>query len=180
MHFFQEFSALYLASLVMWSFLMAFLYNLVIKSAAPNGDKTLMWISLTIFLSYMCSDPLIISSFGFDLVHSQYTYLLWFFFDFICLFIVLLISKRFYVNTLPAKLYITIGLTVNMLLFLGMHIDINYFYHYEHWWFWGLYSVTVNMMDVMMVVALLCNKDFLGLVRGYQFLTRSNRNSDLA
>lgn len=176
MHFFQEFSALYLASLVMWSFLMVFLYNLVKKSATPNGDKTLMWISLTIFLSYLCSDPLIISSLGFDLVHSQLTYLLWFFSDFICLFVILLISKHFSISALPAKLYIAIGLTVNMLLFLGMHIDINYFQSDEHWWFWGLYSVTVNIMDVMMVVALLCNKDFLGLLRGYQFLTRSNKH----
>ena len=180
MHFFQEFSALYLASLVMWCFLMSFLYNLVKKSATPNGDKTLMWISLTIFVSYMCSDPLVISSLGFDLVHSQLTYLLWFYSDLVCLIIIILISKRLNVNSLPAKLYIAIGLTVNMLLFLGMHIDINYYYHYEHWWFWGLYSVTVNLMDLMMVLALLCNRDFLGLVRCYKLLTRSNRQSDLA
>ncbi|MFY8326416.1 hypothetical protein [Pseudoalteromonas sp. ZZD1] len=157
-----------------------FLFNLVKKSVTPNSDKTLMWISLSIFLFYLFSDPLIISVLGFDILHSQITYLFWFSFDLVCLIIILLISWKLNLSQLPAKLYITIGLTVNMLLFLGMHIDINYFYHYEHWWFWGLYSVTVNMMDVMMVVALLCNKDFLGLVRGYQFLTRSNRNSDLA
>lgn len=179
MQFFQEFSVLYLASLIMWSFLMAFLYNLVKKSATPNGDKTLMWISLTIFLSYLCSDPLMISSFGFDLVYSKVTYLIWFFSDLICLLIILLISGRISVILLPAKVYLTLGLTVNMLLFLGMHIDINYFQSYEHWWFWTLYSITVNAMDVMMVIALLCNKDYLGLLRGYQSLTRSNRQSDL-
>ncbi len=177
MHFFQEFSALYLASLVMWSFLMVFLYNLVKKSAKPNGDKTLMWISLTIFLSYLCSDPLIISSLGFDLIHSQLTYLLWFFSDFICLFFIFLISKHFSINALPAKLYIAIGLTVNMLLFLAMHIDINVLMNYEPWWFWTFYSITVNVMDVMMIIALLTNKDFLGLLGCYRWVFETKQSA---
>lgn len=158
---------------------MAFLYNLVKKSATPNGDKTLMWISLTIFFSYFCSDPLMISNLGLDLVHSQVTYLLWFFFDLICLSTILLITNRVSVSEVPAKLYVMVGLTVNMLLFLGMHIDLNYLHHYEQWWFWSFYSVTVNLMDVMMVLALLTNKDFLGLLRGYKHYTRSNKQSNL-
>jgi hypothetical protein len=28
------------------------------------------------------------------------------------------------------------------------------------WWLWDFYTVTVNIMDLMMIVALLTNKDF--------------------
>ena len=67
----------------------------------------------------------------------------------------------------PAKLYIYTGLIVNSSLFLGMYIDINYAYT-GSWWFWDVYSITVNLMDIMMLIALFSNKDFLGLVKLYR------------
>ena len=67
----------------------------------------------------------------------------------------------------PAKLYIYTGLLVNTSLFLGMYYDINYTYTGE-WWFWDFYTITVNLMDMMMLIALFCNKDFLGLVKLYR------------
>lgn len=166
MQFFQEYASLYLASLVMWSFLMAFLYNLVKKSAAPNGDGVLMWMSLAIFLSYLLSDPLLSLSVGVDIIYSINGYLIWAVNDLVILFIILFISRGRTVQSYPAKLYVIVGLTVNMLLFFSMHIDINVFRNFEPWWFWTFYSFTVNIMDVMMVIALLTNKDFLGLLKG--------------
>ncbi|WP_167850848.1 hypothetical protein [Pseudoalteromonas sp. KS88] len=169
MQFFQEYASLYLASLVMWSFLMAFLYNLVKKSAMPNSDGVLMWMSLAIFLSYLLSDPLLSLSVGVDIIYSINGYIIWAISDFVILLIILIITRKSRVQKLPAKLYVIIGLTVNMLLFLAMHIDINVLMHYEHWWFWTFYSITVNVMDVMMIIALLTNKDFLGLLGCYRW-----------
>ena len=166
MQFFQEYTSLYLASLVMWSFLMAFLYNLVKKSAIPNSDGVLMWMSLAIFLSYLFSDPLLSLSIGVDIIYSINGYLIWAVNDLVILFIILFISRGRTVQSYPAKLYVIVGLTVNMLLFFSMHIDINVFRNFEPWWFWTFYSFTVNIMDVMMVIALLTNKDFLGLLKG--------------
>lgn len=149
---------------------MAFLYNLVKKSAAPNGDGVLMWMSLAIFLSYLCSDPLLSLSVGVDIIYSINGYIIWAISDLVILLIILFITRKSRVQNLPAKLYVIVGLTVNMLLFLAMHVDINVLLHYEHWWFWTFYSITVNVMDVMMIVALLTNKDFLGLLRCYRWV----------
>ncbi|MDP2633975.1 MULTISPECIES: hypothetical protein [unclassified Pseudoalteromonas] len=124
---------------------------------------------MTIFLFYLFSDPLIITAIGFDILHSSGTYLFWFTFNLACLLIILRLTSGANLGKLPAKLYVIIGLTVNMLLFLAMHIDINVLMHYEHWWFWTFYSITVNVMDVMMIIALLTNKDFLGLLGCYRW-----------
>ena len=49
-----------------------------------------------------------------------------------------------------------------------MYIDINILENTEEWWLWGFYTVTVNIMDAMMLIALFSNKDFLGLVKLYR------------
>ena len=156
---------------------MVFLFNLVKKSASPKGDTALMSISLTIFLSYLFSDPLIISVFGFDILHSNATYIFWCSFDLVCLLVILRLTRGINLSKLPAKLYVITGLTVNMLLFLAMHIDINVLMHYEHWWFWTFYSITVNVMDVMMIIALLTNKDFLGLLGCYRWRVETKQSA---
>ena len=150
--------------------MMAFLYNVVKKSAAPGRDATVMWMSLAIFLSYLVSDPLLNISLGVDLMYSYQSYLIWAFCDLFILIVIMLIARNKPIERCPVKLYIIIGLTVNMMLFIGMHIDLNMINRIEPWWFWKVYSVMVNVMDVTMIIALLCNKDFLGLVRGYSRL----------
>ncbi len=166
----EQYISISLASLIMWGFMMAFLYNVVKKSSAPNSDPSVMWMSLAIFLSYFVSDPLLNLSLGVDLMYSYKSYLIWALCDLFTLIVILLIARKKTIESFPAKLYVIIGLTVNMLLFIGMHIDINMVNRFDPWWFWSFYSVTVNVMDVMMIIALFCNKDFLGLVRGYNRL----------
>lgn len=170
MELIEQYYSAYLASLIMWGFMMAFLYNVVKKSSAPGSNATVMWMSLAIFLSYLVSDPLLNLSLGVDMMYSYKSYLIWALCDLFILVVILLIAKNQSFHNCPAKLYLSIGLTVNMLLFIAMHIDINFIYRFEPWWFWSFYSVTVNVMDVMMIIALLCNKDFLSLVRGYNRL----------
>lgn len=172
---FQEYFSIYLASLIMWGFMMAFLYNVVKKSSVPGSDATVMWMSLAIFLSYLVSDPLLNLSLGVDMMYSYYSYSIWALCDLFILVVILLIAKNKSFKRCPAKLYLIIGLTVNMMLFIGMHIDTNFVNRFEPWWFWSFYSVTVNVMDVMMITALLCNKDFFGLVRGYNRLRGLNK-----
>ncbi|MBB1310519.1 hypothetical protein H5162_13905 [Pseudoalteromonas sp. SR41-8] len=156
--------------------MMAFLYNVVKKSSAPSSDPSVMWMSLAIFLSYLVSDPLLNLSLGVDMMYSYYSYSIWAICDLFLLVVILLIAKNKSIKNCPAKLYLSIGLTVNMLLFIGMHIDVSIVNRFEPWWFWKVYSVTVNIMDVMMIIALLCNKDFLGLVRGYNRLRGLNKH----
>ena len=68
----QENFGLYLATFIMWGFLMAFLYNMVKKSSSPNGDRTVMWMALAMFISYMASDPLLSIAFGYNMLDSSF------------------------------------------------------------------------------------------------------------
>ena len=163
----QDNFGVYLAAFIMWGFLMSFLYNMVKKSSAPNGDKTVMWISLALFISYMMSDPLLNIALGYDMLDSSFAYVIWALSDLTILLIVWLIARKRNLAQAPAKLYVYTGLLVNSSLFLAMYFDINYAYT-GSWWFWDVYSITVNLMDIMMLIALFSNKDFLGLVKLYR------------
>lgn len=152
----------------MWGFLMAFLYNMVSKSIVPNGDKTLMWISLTMFLSYLASDPLTSATFQIESMSYATAYIVWTALDLTCIGIILLITKGKSINRYPAKLYVILGLLINSALFISMYIDINTLENTQEWWLWDFYTVTVNIMDAVMLIALFSNKDFLGLVKLYK------------
>ena len=165
---FHKYVSAYLATFIMWGFLMAFLYNMVSKSIVPNGDKTLMWISLTMFLSYLASDPLTSATFQIESMSYATAYVVWTALDLTCIGAILLISKGKSIDSYPAKLYVLLGLLINSSLFISMYIDINILENTEEWWLWGFYTVTVNIMDAMMLIALFSNKDFLGLVKLYR------------
>ena len=147
---------------------MAFLYNMVSKSIVPNGDKTLMWISLTMFLSYLASDPLTSATFQIESMSYATAYVVWTALDLTCIGAILLITKGKSIISYPAKLYVILGLLINSSLFISMYIDINILENTEEWWLWGFYTVTVNIVDAMMLIALFSNKDFLGLVKLYR------------
>ncbi|WP_105174859.1 MULTISPECIES: hypothetical protein [unclassified Pseudoalteromonas] len=165
---FHKYVSAYLATFIMWGFLMAFLYNMVSKSIVPNGDKTLMWISLTMFLSYLASDPLTSATFQIESMSYATAYVVWTTLDLTCIAAIFLITKGKSINSYPAKLYVILGLLINSSLFISMYIDINILENTEEWWLWGFYTVTVNIVDAMMLIALFSNKDFLGLVKLYR------------
>ncbi|MBC7008025.1 MULTISPECIES: hypothetical protein [Pseudoalteromonas] len=165
---FHKYVSAYLATFIMWGFLMAFLYNMVSKSIVPNGDKTLMWISLTMFLSYLASDPLTSATFQIESMSYATAYVVWTVLDLTCIGAILLITKDKSIYSYPAKLYVILGLLINCSLFISMYIDINILENTEEWWLWGFYTVTVNIVDAMMLIALFSNKDFLGLVKLYR------------
>ncbi|MEZ7279591.1 hypothetical protein [Pseudoalteromonas sp. 68 DY56-GL68] len=160
---FQQTFGSYLATFIMWGFLMTFLFNMVSKSSIVCRDKTLMWISLTIFLSYLLTDPLITIAFEIESLRYASVFMLWFCLDLACLAIIWLITRNSSISDFPAKLYVTVGLLTNSFLFLCLYVDVSVNGNEERWWLWDLYTVTVNLMDIMMLVALLTNKDFLKL-----------------
>lgn len=158
---------MYIGTIIVWGFLMAFLYNLVQESSSESKNRSPMWIALTIFISYMLSDPLLIA---YDFLLGYYAYFLWSALDFISIVIVCLITKNKSVTQVPAKVYIIFGLSFNILLFLGMAFDLRSGTSSERWWFWNVYAIGVNLSDIMMITALVVNKDFLGLVKAYKWL----------
>ncbi len=173
MALFQEPFNLYLSSLIVWGFLMAFLYNLVQKSASPGSDSTAMWVAFTIFLSYLVGDPLLHQSIGYDILNSTTIYAIWAAYDVVTLLFIAFISAKKTVENLPAKIYIIIGFSVNIFLFLGMYVDLQYGKYIGAWWFWHIYSIGVNLSDIMMIIALVLNKDFLGFAKCYKWILKN-------
>lgn len=168
----QQSFGTYLATFIMWSFLMAFLFNLVKRSSLVHTDKTLMWISLAIFLSYLMTDPLVSMAFEIKFLESASGFFLWCFLDLACLFIILFVTRGSSIEDYPAKLYVIVGLLINSTLFFFLYIDVDVNGNDERWFLWDLYTVTVNLMDITMLVALLTNKDFFKFVALFKLVRR--------
>ena len=55
------------------------------------------------------------------------------------------------------------GLSINSILFLCMYLDIYILKNKEPWFLWDAYTYTVNLVDFIMIVVLIVDRDFLGL-----------------
>lgn len=144
--------SLYLGAFVQWGFIMAFLYSLV--TSINKKEKEALWLSLVMAVSYS-------SSLFIDIQNISYLEL--FLFDLVTICVIFFI--RAYVSRSVIYTYLLCGLTVNSLLFFGMHLDVSVFNNTSPWWFWSLYSMTINLMDFTMIAIFFINKDFLGLIR---------------
>ena len=154
----------YIGALVQWGFLMAFLYSFV--SSINKPDKKRVWLSLVMTVSYL-------SSLFIDI--QTVLYLDFFYFDMATIFA--LVVLNLIIKERLISVYLLVGLSVNAILFLGMHLDIVVYNNYEPWLFTIVYSWLVNFNDFAMVAVFFIKKDFLGLVKAksyiYEKLSRS-------
>ena len=58
-----------------------------------------------------------------------------------------------------------------------MYLDVYINKNLESWWFWSVYQFSVNIIDFLMVVALIVDRDFLGLHGIKRKLTRLFKTS---
>ena len=142
----------YIGALVQWGFLMAFLYSFV--SSINTPDKKRVWLSLVMTVSYL-------SSLFIDI--QTVLYLDFFYFDMATIFALVILNL--FIRERFIFVYLLVGLSVNAILFLGMHLDAVVFNNYEPWLFTIVYSWLVNFNDFAMVAVFFIKKDFLGLVR---------------
>ncbi|WP_462157379.1 hypothetical protein [Pseudoalteromonas sp. GB56] len=141
-----------LAVFVNWGFMMALLFNLVSYSDAKARKRSPVLISLTISISYLSTSFLDI---------GYYVYAVYPIADVLTIFIIYWIQKR---REITAALYYCIfGLALNAILHSAMYLDIVIHGNREPWWLWSVYSIGININDVMMILALIVNRDFLGL-----------------
>ncbi|MDC9500261.1 hypothetical protein [Pseudoalteromonas sp. Angola-18] len=143
--------SVYIGVLVQWGFLMAFLYSLT--TSINNSQKQAVWLSLVMVVSYCLSSFIDIYNFS---------YIELFCYDVATLFFIFFL--RYYLPEKHMSTYLLFGLSINSLLFLAMHIDVFVRGNYEPWWFWSVYTVVINMMDIIMVGIFFVKKDFLMLV----------------
>ncbi len=127
-----------------------------------------MYLSGIMMISYTLStlfDMVIVS-------HLNY-----FYFDIVTLIIIF--TFRYYSRSpIPnAFYYLVFGLSINASLFLAMHYDIEILGTLYYWWFWNVYVFGMYFTDLIMPLALIFNKDFLGLVKLTKFLTEKFKRS---
>jgi len=146
-----------LSALIMWGFLMAFFFNLFVYSLDVKRNTTLLLSSLIMVVSYSSSDYFLTW-----LSIYNITYLDWALYDFSTL-IFLFVTYQSIKKTTPSFLYLICGLLVNMSLLLAMHIDVFIYNNQEYWLLWSIYTFGVNLIDLIMIVALIVDRDFLGL-----------------
>ncbi|WP_350545107.1 hypothetical protein [Pseudoalteromonas sp. 5-MNA-CIBAN-0065] len=51
-----------------------------------------------------------------------------------------------------------------------MYYDLYILENIDEWWLWSVYSIGVNVIDLLMIAVLFINKDFLGLIELKRFI----------
>ena len=168
MYYVDLFLADYIDAFIQWGFLMAMLYTLV--SSINTANKLLVYLASIMFFSYLLSDFLYI---------FKNVYLNWIFFDFATILIIFIALKVSSFQSSVAKNYIVSGLLINACLTYAIYVDLYINWNSEPWWLWSLYSMGVNIIDLIMIIAIFINKDFLGLMKlkGRLFRSRTEFKS---
>jgi len=141
----------------MWAFLMAFFFNVFVYCLEVKRGTTLLLSSFIMMSSYTASDY-----FFTWMSYYETTYFDWAVYDFFTLSF-LLLSFVLIKRTTPSFLYLITGLSINFILVSLMHLDVYIYRNLEPWLFWDIYTFGVTIIDWLMVIALIVDRDFLGL-----------------
>ena len=156
--FLQELFGLFsLSAFFMWGFLMAFFFNIFVYSIGLKKGTTLLFSSFVMMCSYTLSD------YFFTWLSFKNSFYLNFALYDIATITALLCLYKIVKKTTPSFLYLVLGLSINTILFLLMHVDSEIYENTQYWWFWEVYIYTVNLIDFTMIVALIVDRDILGL-----------------
>ncbi|MFQ3177635.1 MAG: hypothetical protein ACI9H9_000751 [Pseudoalteromonas tetraodonis] len=149
----------YVSAFIQWGFLMAFLYCFVKSINTPH--KSSLYLAAIMLCSYVLSDYLYI---------VEHVYLNWIVYDFFTIaFIVFAIKRAIILSALPAYLII-IGLTINSLLVGFIYYDLYILGNTQEWWFWSFYSISINLIDILMIASLVINLDYVNINQGAKAL----------
>jgi len=140
----------YINAFTQWGFLMAFLYCLV--SSVNIKNKSLLITSSIMLCSYFLSGY-------FTILNAPY--LDWILYDFLTIVAILFFIKIDFIKCCPSANFILIGLVINSLLASVMHYDLYILYHLDEWWYWSFYSVGSTLIDVLMMLSLILNKNLI-------------------
>jgi hypothetical protein len=136
---------------------LAFLLNAFFYLSNISKNISLLLTSSVMAASYFTSNHYI------DLSSTYYMYISWIAYDVVTIGLILLLSRIVKQNLCIAAKYTIFGLTLNAILCLLIHIDLRVLDNREPWWFWYFYTLAINTIDVIMVAALILDRDFLGV-----------------
>ncbi|TMO81176.1 hypothetical protein CWC16_03970 [Pseudoalteromonas sp. S3776] len=137
----------YVAAFSQWGFLMAFLFCLV--SSINKENKSPVYLSALMLCSYI---------FGSYIRLLDNLYLNWAFYDFMTIVALLSLQYFNFFKRNKAFLFLVLALTANGVLTLLLYYDLYVQYNFEAWWYWSVYSIGVNLIDVSMMLSLVVNQ----------------------
>ena len=158
--------------LATWLFFMVLLFNFVRTSISNSTDNAkqaasdTFILSLVMLLSYASAIPvdyLYRFTEATSLLYPKTFYLV---LDLITIWILFHFFKMNSGVGKICKRYLLIALSANSLLFFLAQLDLFLMYEgykeLKPWWFWTLFSFAINTFDLIMVLVLVIQKDFLG------------------
>ncbi len=160
--YFEKSLAVFMGAFVVWGFLMAMLFNLMLYGFKAKKDLRLLYASTIMFLSYFISDHF------YSLFASHEIYKTWFLYDLVTLLLIIPVLFFRKPKLSPGVVYVFIGLIFNSVMFLLMHYDRVVIGNDEAWWFWSFYSIGVNLCDLTMIAVLIVDRDILGLITVFE------------
>jgi ABC-type Fe3+-siderophore transport system permease subunit len=92
-------------------------------------------------------------------------YLDWILYDFLTIVLIIILLKISIIKNCPPAHFVLIGLSINALLASIIYYDLYVLNNLNEWWFWSFYSIGVNVIDVLMMLSLILNKNFLTIIR---------------
>lgn len=140
----------YVAAFSQWGFLMAFLFCLV--SSINKANKSPVYLSALMLCSYIVSSYV-------KLLDNLY--LNWAFYDFITIIVLLTLQYFNVFQRTKVFLFLVLALTANAVLTLLLYYDLYVLYNFEPWWYWSVYSIGVNIIDVLMMLSLVINHSMI-------------------
>ena len=155
----------YVSAFIQWGFLMAFLYCFVKSINTPN--KSSLYLAATMLCSYVLSDYLYI---------VEHVYFNWIVYDFLTIaFIAFAIKRAKVTPSLPAY-FIIVGLTIDSVLVGFIYYDLYILGNIQEWWFWSFYSISINLIDILMIASLVINLDYVNINQGAKALKPMVKN----
>ncbi|WP_024611895.1 MULTISPECIES: hypothetical protein [unclassified Pseudoalteromonas] len=144
----------YFGIFITWLFVFAFLYTLSV--AINRQDKSRVHLSFIMMISYTFSLFMDIS--------TTAPHLKLFMFDVLTI-VVIVIWRICLGSKIPyAFSYLVVGLSINATLFISMYFDNTIYDNWDFWWLWMLYGFLMPIIDIVMALVLIINKDLLKLV----------------
>jgi len=150
--------ALHFDTIILIGIFLAFLLNTFFYLSSISKNISLLIASTLMAISYFTSNHFI--SLGAD---KTYIYITWILYDLVTITLIAILHKVLNQKICVAVKYVIIGLSLNALLCLLLHIDLRVINNNQPWWFWYFYTLAINTIDVIMVAALILDRDFLGM-----------------
>lgn len=150
---------LHFDSVILIGMFLAFLLNSFFYVSGISKNISLLFTSAVMASSYFTSNHFIYLNDTF----AEDMYLTWVAYDLITIFFILFLNRFFKQPLCTASKYVIAGLTLNAVLCLLIHLDLRVLLNRDPWWFWYFYTLGINTIDVIMVAALILDRDFLGV-----------------